>query len=113
MALDFTDVMLERGYSGVRAYCQSKLAQILFTIDFAEELRAPGSRPHCLHPATYMNTTMVRRAGVTPTSSVEQRADAILHLATATSRGGADFSSTGRRKRGRTRKPMMRRRVST
>ncbi len=31
-AIDFDDVMLTRGYSGVRAYCQSKLAQILFTI---------------------------------------------------------------------------------
>src|SRR5207248_1846250 len=26
-AIDFDDVMLHRGYSGVRAYCQSKLAQ--------------------------------------------------------------------------------------
>src|SRR5436189_262426 len=38
MAIDFDDVMLEHGYSGVRAYCQSKLAQILFTFDLAEEL---------------------------------------------------------------------------
>ena len=37
-AVDFDDVMLTRGYSGTRAYCQSKLAQILFTIDLAEEL---------------------------------------------------------------------------
>lgn len=29
-AIDFSDVMLTQGYSGVRAYCQSKLAQILF-----------------------------------------------------------------------------------
>ena len=34
-----------------------------------------------MHPATYMNTTMVRQAGVTPTSSVEQGAAAILKLA--------------------------------
>src|SRR4051812_31473383 len=38
MAIDFDDVMLERGYSGMRAYCQSKLAQILFTFSLAEEL---------------------------------------------------------------------------
>jgi hypothetical protein len=31
--IDFDDVMLTRGYSGTRAYCQSKLAQIMFTID--------------------------------------------------------------------------------
>ena len=37
-AIDFSDVMLERGYSGVSAYRQSKLAQIMFTIDLAAEL---------------------------------------------------------------------------
>src|SRR5260370_40092088 len=37
-AIDFSDVMLTRDYSGVRAYRQSKLAQIMFTFDLAEEL---------------------------------------------------------------------------
>src|SRR5262245_40178721 len=31
--IDFGDVMLNRDYSGAQAYCQSKLAQIMFTID--------------------------------------------------------------------------------
>ena len=57
--------MLTRGYSGVRAYCQSKLAQILFTIDLAEELKARNVTVNCLHPATYMDTTMVRLCGDT------------------------------------------------
>jgi hypothetical protein len=35
-----------------------------------------------LHPATYMNTTMVREGGIAPISTVEQGGDAILHLAT-------------------------------
>ena len=38
-AIDFDDVMLTRGYSGARAYCQSKLAQIMFTIDLARRAR--------------------------------------------------------------------------
>src|SRR3954470_6054603 len=59
MAIDFDDVMLERGYSGVRAYCQSKLAQILFTFDLAEELAGSGVTATCLHPATYMPTKIV------------------------------------------------------
>ncbi len=82
-AIDFADVMLTRGYSGSRAYCQSKLAQIMFTIDLARELDGSGITVNALHPATYMNTTMVRQSGVTPMSSVEQGADAILNLATA------------------------------
>jgi len=80
-AIDFGDVMLTRGYSGSRAYCQSKLAEILFTIDLAHELAGSGVTANALHPATYMNTTMVRQSGVTPISSVEQGADAILKLA--------------------------------
>ena len=80
-AIDFADVMLTRGYSGARAYCQSKLAQVMFTFDLAEKLAGTGVTATCLHPATYMDTTMVRRAGVTPVSTVEQGAEAILNLA--------------------------------
>jgi NAD(P)-dependent dehydrogenase (short-subunit alcohol dehydrogenase family) len=81
--IDFDDVMLTRGYSGTRAYCQSKLAQIMLTMDLAQALEGSGITVNSLHPATYMNTTMVRRAGVTPVSTVEQGADAILNLATS------------------------------
>ncbi len=82
-AIDFSDVMLTRGYGGSRAYCQSKLAQILFTLDLAESLRGTGVGVFALHPATYMDTTMVRQAGVTPWSGVEEGAEAILELATS------------------------------
>ncbi len=82
-AIDFTDVMLTHGYSGSRAYCQSKLAQIMFTVDLAHELEGTGVTVNALHPATYMNTTMVRQSGATPMSSVEEGADAILNLATS------------------------------
>jgi NAD(P)-dependent dehydrogenase (short-subunit alcohol dehydrogenase family) len=87
-AIDFEDVMLERGYGGVRAYCQSKLAQILFTFDLAERLQGTGVTVTCLHPATYMDTTMVRRAGVAPQSSVDEGARAILELAIGTAQEG-------------------------
>jgi NAD(P)-dependent dehydrogenase (short-subunit alcohol dehydrogenase family) len=80
-AIDFDDVMLTRGFSGSRAYCQSKLAQIMFTIDLARELATSGVIVNALHPATYMDTAMVRRAGVTPMSTVEQGAEAIMQLA--------------------------------
>jgi NAD(P)-dependent dehydrogenase (short-subunit alcohol dehydrogenase family) len=80
-AIDFDDVMLEQGCSGTRAYRQSKLAQILFTVDLAEELKGSGVIANTLHPSTYMNTTMVRQAGTTPISTVEQGAEAIMQLA--------------------------------
>jgi NAD(P)-dependent dehydrogenase (short-subunit alcohol dehydrogenase family) len=78
--IDFSDVMLTRGYTGVRAYCQSKLAQILFTIDLAKELAGRDITVNCLHPATYMDTTMVRLSGVQPISTVEQGGAAIVQL---------------------------------
>lgn len=79
-AIEFDDVMLTRDYSGGRAYCQSKLAQILFTVDLAGELKGTSVTANCLHPATYMATTMVRQSGVAPMSTVEDGCQAILHL---------------------------------
>jgi len=79
-ALDFDDVMITKNYSGSRAYAQSKLAQIMFTIDLAAELEGSGVTVNALHPATYMNTTMVRAGGIAPISTVEQGGEAILHL---------------------------------
>lgn len=79
--IDFDDVMLERDYTGGRAYMQSKLAQIMFTFDLARELEDSGVTANALHPATYMNTTMVRQSGTTPISTVEEGAAAICRLA--------------------------------
>jgi NAD(P)-dependent dehydrogenase (short-subunit alcohol dehydrogenase family) len=80
-AIDFDDVMLTRGYNGSRAYQQSKLAQVMFTIDLAAQLDRSGVTVNCLHPATYMDTTMVRASGITPWSTVDEGAEAILNLA--------------------------------
>lgn len=80
--IDFDDVMLESGFSGGRAYAQSKLAQVMFTFDLADELAGKGVVVNTLHPATYMDTGMVRRAGVTPRATVDEGADAVMHLIT-------------------------------
>jgi NAD(P)-dependent dehydrogenase (short-subunit alcohol dehydrogenase family) len=76
-AIDFDDVMLERGYSGTRAYCQSKLAQIMFAFDLAEELEGTGVTANALHPATYMPTKMVSH----PMSTIAEGEDATARLA--------------------------------
>lgn len=94
-AIDFGDVMLTRGYDGTRAYCQSKLAQILFTVDLAQELEGSDIMVNCLHPSTYMDTTMVRQAGIKPLNTVETGAQAILNLAvgpTVANRSGLYFN---------------------
>ncbi|MFP3940954.1 MAG: SDR family oxidoreductase [Thermoanaerobaculia bacterium] len=79
--IDFDDVMLERGYSGSRAYGQSKLAQVLFTFDLARELEGTGVTVNCLHPATLMDTKLVRESGLPPATGVDEGAKAILHVA--------------------------------
>lgn len=59
--LDFDDVMLEHGYSGARAYGQSKLALISFGFMLAERLAPDAVTVNSLHPGTYMPTKMVLR----------------------------------------------------
>jgi NAD(P)-dependent dehydrogenase (short-subunit alcohol dehydrogenase family) len=49
--LDFDDLMRERRkYSGMAAYCDSKLANILFTRELARRLDGSGVVAHALHP---------------------------------------------------------------
>jgi NAD(P)-dependent dehydrogenase (short-subunit alcohol dehydrogenase family) len=48
--IDFADPGGERGYSGWRAYQQSKLANILFSRELARRLRGSGVTATCLHP---------------------------------------------------------------
>ncbi len=88
-ALDFDDLMLERAYDGVDAYRRSKLAQIMSAFDLAEELRGSGVTVNALHPASLMATTMVREAGWSTMSTVEDGAEAALQLI-----AGPEFADT-------------------
>jgi NAD(P)-dependent dehydrogenase (short-subunit alcohol dehydrogenase family) len=76
MPLDFDDLMLERSYDGVRAYGQSKLAQIMQAIDLSERLDPAQLTANALHPATYMPTKIVP----SPMSTLEEGVDATLRL---------------------------------
>ena len=80
--IDFDDVMLERHYEGYLAYCRSKLAQIMFTIDLAEELAGRDVTVNALHPGTFMPTKIVTHAGVDPLTPLDQGIDATIRLVT-------------------------------
>lgn len=82
-SIDFSDVMLERPGRATQGYGQSKLAQILFTMDLAEELRDKGVTVVALHPATMMNTTMVQQSGLAARTTVDEGAEALMQLITA------------------------------
>ncbi len=85
--LDFSDIMFEKNYESFRAYRQSKLAQIMFTIDLAQELEGAGVVVNSLHPATLMNTNMVYEFFGSTMSSVEEGADALEYVATSRETG--------------------------
>jgi NAD(P)-dependent dehydrogenase (short-subunit alcohol dehydrogenase family) len=80
--IDFSDVMLERPGRAGLGYAQSKLAQVMFTIDFAAELRDKKVTVTALHPATLMDTTLVREAGAQVMSTVDEGATAVMQQIT-------------------------------
>jgi NAD(P)-dependent dehydrogenase (short-subunit alcohol dehydrogenase family) len=48
--LDFDDLQMEKGYSGMSMYGRSKLMNILFTRELARRLAGTGVTANCLHP---------------------------------------------------------------
>jgi NAD(P)-dependent dehydrogenase (short-subunit alcohol dehydrogenase family) len=81
--IDFDDVMLERGYEPLRAYRQSKLAQVMFTFELAQRLRAAGEAGvtvNALHPATLMNTKMALDSFGYSMSTIQDGVEATLRL---------------------------------
>lgn len=79
--IDWRDPQLERRFDGFRAYAQSKLAQISFTFELAARL--PGANPTvtALHPATLMDTGMVREMFGRAQNSVEAGVGPVVRLA--------------------------------
>ncbi|GIW87031.1 MAG: retinol dehydrogenase [Isosphaeraceae bacterium] len=90
--INFDDLQLRRRYSGWRAYCQSKLANILFTRELARRLNGTGITANCLHPG-FVRTAFFNYRGLLGTLmrgfarvgaiSPEQGARTTIYLATA------------------------------
>jgi NAD(P)-dependent dehydrogenase (short-subunit alcohol dehydrogenase family) len=80
-AVDFSNLMLERRYDAMRAYTQSKLAQILFTLELGGRLRDTGLTVNALHPASLMDTKMVHSTFGYTMSTVDEGAEAVVRLA--------------------------------
>jgi NAD(P)-dependent dehydrogenase (short-subunit alcohol dehydrogenase family) len=78
---DFADVMLHNGYSGTRAYGQSKLAQITWGFELASRLPADEVTVNSLHPATYMPTKIVLEQAGRSVDTLEEGVRATVRLA--------------------------------
>jgi hypothetical protein len=48
--INFDDLQGERGYGGIRAYNQSKLAMVQFTYELTRRLEGTGVTAKCVHP---------------------------------------------------------------
>ena len=79
--INFHDVMLERSYDGMKAYCQAKLAEIMLTIDQAAQLSGSGVTVNCVHPALNMPTKIVTHM-FTPQSEIADGVRSTLRLIT-------------------------------
>jgi NAD(P)-dependent dehydrogenase (short-subunit alcohol dehydrogenase family) len=92
MSLDLDDLQSAKGYSGLKVYGRSKLANILFTRELARRLAGTGVTANCLHPgvvATRFGKSSGGFAGVLIPFlrpffiSPEKGADTIIYLASS------------------------------
>lgn len=91
-AIDFDDVMMTKGYNGGRGYAQSKLAQVMMTIDMAPALEKQGILTYSLHPATTMGTTMALALKVKPRSTIAEGVESVINAMTTTEPTGTFFN---------------------
>jgi NAD(P)-dependent dehydrogenase (short-subunit alcohol dehydrogenase family) len=91
--IDFADLQGAQRYRFMKAYGQSKLAQIYFTYELAEQLKGTGVTVNALHPGMVASNFNDGMTGVphfiggliyaTMGISVEKGAETPLYLATA------------------------------
>ena len=90
--IDFDDVMMTKGFNGERGYAQSKLAQVMMTIDMAPALEKQGVLTYSLHPASTMATTMARALNVKPRSTIAEGVESVINAITTTEPTGTYFN---------------------
>ena len=79
--IDFNDVNMERGYSGQRAYGQSKLARIIAGFELADRLDTAEVSVNSLHPSTLMPTKLVMESFGRSIDTLERGVAATVRLA--------------------------------
>jgi NAD(P)-dependent dehydrogenase (short-subunit alcohol dehydrogenase family) len=88
----FDDLGRERRFRGMRVYCQTKLANVLFTRELARRLEGTAVTVNCVHPGNVATRFGQNNAGILDWGSrlierlrrsPEQGADTVVYLCTA------------------------------
>lgn len=95
-SMDFDDLNAEDGYGMVKAYGQSKLANILFTHELARRLHDSGVTANCVHPGVVATNiwrgqdwlSRLARLFTWLYKSPEEGAESVLHLAASRTMNG-------------------------
>lgn len=95
--IHFEDINLTRGYFIMKAYAQSKLANVMFTYELARRLEGSKVTANCLHPGM-VNTNIGRDGNVVMRwiqtlifsrgISVEEGAETLVYLASSPEAAG-------------------------
>jgi len=81
--LSLEDLQRERGFDGYTAYAQSKLANVLFTLEFANRFPPERITANALHPGV-VGTKLLREGfGAVGSDSLEEGAQTSVYLATS------------------------------
>jgi len=94
--IEWDDIMLEKPGANARGYGQSKLAQVTMTAALAPSFAKDGITMIAVHPATMMDTTMVRNSGRPPMTTVAEGRDHVMSLITAPRLEAGAFYVSGR-----------------
>ncbi|GAA4918861.1 SDR family oxidoreductase [Stackebrandtia albiflava] len=86
--IDVDDLDFHRDYDGVTAYCRSKLALIMDTVDLSAALAPAGTTVNAVHPAHLMPTNMLRDSGFTPEATIDDGVLPVLRAVLDTELGG-------------------------
>lgn len=78
--LDFADPQLEQGYSGNRAYAQSKFAMVATGFMLATMVPSEVTTVNSVHPATLMPTRMVEEGYGRTVDELQTGVDSVLRL---------------------------------
>jgi NAD(P)-dependent dehydrogenase (short-subunit alcohol dehydrogenase family) len=92
--MNFDDLQEEKGYRGIKAYSQAKLAQVLFTRELAKRLQGTGVTANSVHPGVVATNWGRQSAGIISVGlkigsvfmmSPEKGADTSVYLASSPS----------------------------